>query len=89
MFDAVVMCFSPCMGIRCEGCVCQGLFNKEWVHKLLPRFLTLGSAKMKVLETHFCDTVMTQNVHPSYLMNVPGYIDVVSPPFLCARCVAE
>ena len=60
--------------------------HKGLVHNLLMHFFTLGSSKIEVLETCFCDTVITENDHPSHVKHVLGHIYVVFPLF-CV-CVA-
>ena len=50
------MCFSPYSGIgRGEG----GGSPKGLVHNLPMQFFTLGSSKIEVSETFFCDIVIT------------------------------
>ena len=50
---------------------------KGLVHNLLMQFFTLGSSKIEVFETCFCDIVTTQNDHPRYVKHVLGRIYVV------------
>ena len=45
------------------------------------QLFTLGSSKMEVFETYFCDIVITQNDHPSYEKHVLGSIYVFFTPF--------
>ena len=49
------MCFSPYLGITSGG----GGSPKGWVHNLLLQFFTLGSSKIRVVETCFNDIVIT------------------------------
>ena len=53
---------------------------KGLVHNLLVQFFTLGTSKIEVFETHFSDTVITQN-HPSYVKHVLSRIYVVFTVF--------
>ena len=55
MFEAIFMCFSPCLGIGRAG----GGFPKGLVHNLLLLFFTLGSSKIEVFETYCVDIVIT------------------------------
>ena len=52
---AVFMCFSPSLGIVWGG----GGVPRGWVDNLFMQFFTLGSSKIKVLETYFFDAVIT------------------------------
>ena len=47
------------------------------VHNLLMQFLTLGSSKIEVFETCFCDIVTTQYDLPRYVKHVLGRIYMI------------
>ena len=76
--------FSPYLGIRSGGG--GGGAPKGLVHNLLMQSFTLGSSKIKVFETYFFHTVITQNDHPRYVKHVLARIYVVSTLFWV--CVA-
>ena len=57
MFQAIVTCFSPYLGIGRTGG--GGVSPKGLVHNLLMQFLTLGSSKIEVFESCFSDTMIT------------------------------
>ena len=59
----------------------RGGSPKGWVHNLLMQSFTLGSSKIEVLETCFCDTVIIYNDHPRYVKHVLGRIYIVFPLF--------
>ena len=50
MFEAVLMCFSPGLGVGCRGRGAVG-FSKRLVHNLPVQFFTLRSSKFEVFET--------------------------------------
>ena len=50
--------------------------RKGWIHNLLMHFFTLGSLKIEVFETCFCDIVTTQYDHPRYVKHISGRIYV-------------
>ena len=57
MFQGVLTCFLPYLGIRSGGG--GGGAPKGWVHNLLMQFFSLGSSKIEVFETGFYDIVIT------------------------------
>ena len=81
MFQAVFMCFSLDLVIKCGGGGGGGGSPKGRVHNLLMELLTVASSKIEVFETYFSDTVITQNDHPNYVKHFLGRIDVVFHPF--------
>ena len=71
MFYAVFMCFSPYLGIGCEG---RG-FQTGLVHNLLMHFLQPIQLNN--------DIVITQNEHPRYVKHVLARIYAFLPYFGC------
>ena len=59
MFQGVLTCFLPYLGIRSGGGGGGGGTPKGWVHNLLMQFFSLGSSKIEVCETGFYDIVIT------------------------------
>ena len=64
---------NPCQRREMTVFTNNGLVNGP-VHNLLTQFFTLGSSKIEVFETCFCDIVTTQNDHPRYVKHVLGRI---------------
>ena len=63
------MCFSPNLGVRCEGRGGGG-GPKGLVHNLLVEFFTLGTSKILAFENWLFDIVTTQTHHPRYVKHV-------------------
>ena len=65
---------SPYLGIGSGG----GALPTDWYTTCF----TLGSSKIKVFETYFFDTVITENDHPRCVKHVLGRIHVFFRPLV-------